>query len=349
LVTRDDVARRARTSAAVVSYVVNDGPRPVSAQTRARVEQAIEDLGYRPNRLARALRMSSTNVLGAVLPDIGNSFFSELARAIEDAALDAGYALFLGSSEQSVERQNTYLRAFAEHQVEGLLVIAASDEEHASLRAQRSQLPQALVPLVLVDRLPEGLKALSVTVDNEQGGYLATRHLLEHGHRYVHCLSGPRTLSSVRDRINGWKRAMRATRRGGTERQIVSSAFHRVDAAAAAAALLTGDSCPTAIFVHSDEQAIGVITACRRLGLTVPGDLAIVSFDGTREGTSTWPPLTTMAQPIREIGRCAVETLIEQLGTGHRAPARSRRARSTVLPVSLTIGESCGCPAEESA
>jgi LacI family transcriptional regulator len=349
LVTRDDVARRAKTSAAVVSYVVNDGPRPVSAQTRARVEQAIKDLGYRPNRLARALRMSSTNVLGAVLPDISNSFFSELARAIEDAALDAGYALFLGSSEQSVERQSTYLRAFAEHQVEGLLVIAASDEEHASLRAQRSQLPQALVPLVLVDRLPEGLKALSVTVDNEQGGYLATRHLLEHGHRYVHCLSGPRTLSSVRDRISGWKRAMRATRRGGTERHIVSSAFNRADAAAAAAVLLTGDNCPSAIFVHSDEQAIGVITACRRLGLSVPGDLAIVSFDGTREGTSTWPPLTTMAQPIREIGRCAVETLIEQLCTGRQAPARSRRARSTVLPVSLTIGESCGCPAEKSA
>lgn len=342
MVTRDDVARRARTSSAVVSYVVNDGPRPVSADTRARVEEAIRVLGYRPNRVARALRTSSTNVLGVVLPDIANSFFSELAKAIEDAALEAGYALFIGSAEQNPERQRLYLKAFAEHQVEGLLVIAASDEEHAYLRGQRTGLPDASVPLVVVDRLPEGLRASSVTVENEDGGYQATRHLLEHGHRYVHCVSGPQSLSSVQDRIAGWRRAMRETRRGGTDRHLASSGFSRVAAAELAADLLTQRERPTALFVHSDEQAIGVLSACRRIGLDVPDDVAIVSFDGTRERNSTWPVLSTMAQPIRELGQCAVQALVQQL-------KNKRVPRSTVLPVTFMAGGSCGCPTGEAA
>lgn len=342
MVTRDDVARRARTSSAVVSYVVNGGPRPVSAGTRARVEEAIRDLGYRPNRVARALRTSSTNVLGVVLPDIANSFFAELAKAIEDAALLAGYALFIGSSEQNPERQAMYLKAFAEHQVEGLLVIAATDEEHAYLRDQRTSLPGSSVPLVVVDRLPEGLRAISVTVENEDGGYRATKHLLEHGHRYVHCLSGPQSLSSVQDRIAGWRRAMRETRRGGTDRQLASSAFSRAAAAEVVGELLAGRERPTALFVHSDEQAIGVLAACRRAGLDVPNDVAIVSFDGTRERNSTWPVLSTMAQPIRDLGQSAVHSLIRHL-------QHKRLPKSTVLPVTFMVGGSCGCSAEEAS
>ena len=342
MVTRDDVARRAKTSSAVVSYVVNGGPRPVSAATRARVEEAIQALGYRPNRVARALRTSSTNVLGVVLPDIANSFFSELARAIEDAALAAGYALFIGSAEQNVERQSMYLKAFAEHQVEGLLVIAATDEEHAHLRNQRSSVPNAAVPLVVVDRLPEGLRATSVTVENEDGGYRATKHLLEHGHRYVHCLSGPQSLSSVQQRVAGWRRAMRETRRGGTDRHLSSSAFSRTAAAEAAARMLAARERPRALFVHSDEQAVGVLTACRRAGLDVPRDVAIVSFDGTRERNSTWPVLSTMGQPIRKIGECAVNALLQQLH-------EKKPPRSTVLPVTFLVGGSCGCAPEAAA
>jgi LacI family transcriptional regulator len=342
VVTRDDVARRAQTSSAVVSYVVNGGPRPVAEPTRARVEEAIRALGYRPNRVARALRTSSTNVLGVVLPDIANSFFSELARAIEDAALEAGYALFIGSSEQNVERQSMYLKAFAEHQVEGLLVIAASDEEHAYLRDQRAGLPASSVPLVVVDRLPKGLRASSVTVENEDGGYRATKHLLEHGHRYVHCLSGPQSLSSVQDRIAGWRRAMQETRRGGTQRELVSCAFSRSAAATATAELLAARRRPTALFVHSDEQAMGVLAACRRAGLDVPQDVAVVSFDGTRERHSTWPVLSTMGQPIRELGECAVRALLQQL-------REKKPPRSSVLPVRFLAGGSCGCPTEVAA
>jgi LacI family transcriptional regulator len=342
VVTRDDVARRANTSSAVVSYVVNGGPRPVADATRARVEEAIRALGYRPNRVARALRTSSTNVLGVVLPDISNSFFAELARAIEDAALEAGYALFIGSSEQNVERQSLYLKAFAEHQVEGLVVIAASNEEHSYLRGQRLSVPHASVPLVVVDRLPKGLRAISVTVENEEGGYRATKHLLEHGHRYVHCLSGPQSLSSVQDRTAGWRRAMRETRRGGTDRHVASSAFSRSEAAEVTAELLAAQERPTALFVHSDEQAIGVLAACRRVGLDVPGDVAMVSFDGTRDRNSTWPVLSTMAQPIRQLGEFAVGALVQQL--------RDKKGpRSTVLPVTFLAGGSCGCPVEAAA
>lgn len=339
VVTRDDVARRAKTSSAVVSYVVNGGPRPVADATRARVQEAIEALGYQPNRIARALRTSSTNVLGVVLPDIANLFFSELARAIEDAALEAGYAIFIGSSEQNVERQSMYLKAFAEHQVAGLLVIAASDEEHAHLRDQRSALPHAPVPLVVVDRLPAGLCATSVTVDNEDGGYQATKHLLDHGHRDVHCLSGPQSLSSVQDRIAGWRRAMRTARRTATRLNLSSCGFNRVAAAQVTAKLLARQRRPSAMFVHSDEQAVGVLAACRRAGVEVPTDLALVSFDGTRERNSTWPVLSTMAQPIGQLGACAVQALVRELRD-------NEPPRSSVLPVTFLAGGSCGCPSE---
>jgi LacI family transcriptional regulator len=340
MVTRDDVARRARTSSAVVSYVVNGGPRPVAATTRARVLKAIADLGYQPNALARGLRTASTKVLGVIVPDISNPFFAELAREIEEAAFGEGYTLLLGNAMHDDARQMLYLKAFAEHRAEGLLLINAPDRAHLDLpKASTAFLHRADVPLVLIDRRPGRLRAACLVVDNEDGGYQATRHLIGHGHRRIGCLSGPPDLPPARDRTSGWRRAMTEAGLSAGPRGIVVSGFDRLEAHGVASRLFRRNRPPTALFVHSDEQAIGVLYAAAEAGIRVPDDIAIVSFDGIRESAVTRPALSTVAQPVRDLGRRAVRLVLDQITD------RKTKPTSEMLPVRLITRESCGCEA----
>lgn len=338
MVTRDDVARLAQTSSAVVSYVINGGPRSVAAPTRERVLAAIEELGYRPNAVARALRAASTTVLGLVVPDIANPFFAELASAIENEAFQQGYTLFLGSSMRDDDRQASYLQAFLEHQVQGLLLIGAT--EHSGGRippATEAALRAAGVPLVCLDRMPEGLDASALVVDNADGGFQATRHLLEHGHAEIGTLTGPPHLSTSRERSKGWAKALRQAGIDPKSQVSVSAEFDRHAAYESARELLRRSDRPRALFVQSDEQAIGVLHAAAAEGVRVPRDLAVVSFDGIRESRLTHPALTTVQQPVDLAGRRAVEMVVERI----RGEATTQVNES--LPVSLIVRESCGC------
>ncbi len=333
-VTRDDVARLAGFSTAVVSYVMNDGPRPVAPATRERILAAIEELGYRPNALARNLRRATTDVLGLIVPDITNPFFAELALSIENAAFSRGFSLFLGNAMHTAERENTYCQAFSDHQVAGLCLIGGPrTSEDWSLVGET--LERSSIPLVVLDRLPPDSSASWLVVDNESGGFQATTHLLEHGHQSVACMSGPRGLSVTTARSEGWRRAHRTARcRVGP---IVACSFDRFEAFRAARGLFERLSRPAALFVQSDEQAIGVLHAATALGIAVPDDVAIVSFDGIRDGALTTPPLTTVQQPFEESGRRAVEMLTEQIA------GREAGVAKEVLEVSLTVRSSCGC------
>ena len=336
MVTRDDVARRAGTSSAVVSYVVNNGPRRVSDKTRAKVLAAIEELGYRPNGFARALRSTRSRLLGLVLPDNSNPFFAELARVIEDEAFRRGYLLLLGNSTENDERQAAYVREFLELRVEGLLLIsAANGQPQADLTLSLDELQGSRIPTVVLDRAISGLHASYLSVDNFGGGYLATRHLLEHGHREVACLAGPEVTHPAESRTRGWRRAIREAGLSAESQVLLRSPFRRESGYAAMVDLLRGQGAPSAVFAESDEQAIGVLRAAAECAVSVPEDLALVSFDGIPESRFTSPRLTTVAQPFEEIGRQAVE-----LALGEQSRGAGARVR---LPVKLAIGESCGC------
>lgn len=341
VVTRDDVASRAGTSSAVVSYVVNGGPRSVSPATRARVLKAINELGYRPNGLARALRTQKTFTIGLIVPDNTNPFFAQLARAVEEAAFERGYVLLLGNSAQDNQRQAQYVRTFLERQVDGLVLIADFDARPFSLRAETAQaLRQAGTPFVLLDRHPDDLWAPSVTVDNEGGGYLATRHLLEHGHKAIACLAGPSEVRTANQRAEGWARALDEAGVARRREWVVRSRFRRRDGYLAARALFSQRTRPRALFAHSDEQAIGALHAAHEAGIQVPDDVAIVSFDGTDEAAYTIPPLSTVAQPVEELGRCTVDMLIS---------GEANRRKPRCLPVHLVARRSCGCCSEAAA
>ncbi len=327
--TRRAVAEKANVSTAVVSYVVNNGPRPVAAGTRQRVLDAIAELGYRPNGVARALRLQKTHTYGVLVPDNSNPYFAELAKAIEDVAYERRHALVLGNSSNDPRREQAQLHALIERQVDGLLMISA--DAHPDLSA----LISSDIPVALLDRVVGGSTFPSISVDNEAGAYDAVHHLLEHGHPDVAYIAGHGESPAATDRERGWRRALGESRSRRRPR-MVKSEFSRIGGYRAATELLSGPRPARAVFVASDIQAIGVLRACHDVGISVPDDAAVVSFDGTEESAFTSPRLSVIAQPILELARAAI-SLLDSTGP-------QREPRHHTLPHTFVARESCGCP-----
>jgi LacI family transcriptional regulator len=331
--TRDDVARLAGTSTAVVSYVLNDGPRPVAPATRERVLRAIEELGYRPNHLARALRARRSTTLGLIVPDVCNPYFAELARAIEDAAVAAGFVLFVGNSGYSAEREDDYARILLERQVEAALLISVKET------ADIEPFEQAGTPVVVLHRIDDQRYASSLAIDDEAGAFTATEHLIRHGYRGLLFVNGPDSLPVARQRQRGFDRAI-AAHGDAVSGKSIAVPFECGAACTTVGRLLRQADRPRAIFAASDEQAIGILHAAFEQGLGVPDDLAVIGFDGTRGGQFTNPSLATVRQPIGAIAGRAIQLL-----------ARPRHATPVheVLAYELVPGRSCGCQSRHGA
>lgn len=316
MATIKDVAARAGISYTTVSHVVN-GTRPVSDAVRRKVEAAIAELGYVPSGVARSLRAQATGTLGMLLPNVSNPYFAELARGVEDHAEQNGYSLILCNSDDDIDKQLRYLRVLLERRIDGLIVATVDSDP---------RLAQALaplkVPLVLVDRPLEGVLADRVQVDHEQGGYLATRHLLALGHQRIACIAGPATTEAARLRAAGYQRAL-------VEAQVpalpvVACAFTAPAGHAAAHSLLAAPQPPSAIFAGNDMLAIGVLRAAAEQGLRVPAQLSVVGFDDIEVSRYLYPALTTVGQAIGQLGERAAARLLArirnpELSVGHQS------------------------------
>jgi LacI family transcriptional regulator len=332
-VRRADVARLAGTSPAVVSYVLNDGPRPVAPATRARVLAAVEQLGYRRNGVARALRTQRTMTLGLVVPDIVNPFFAEVARAVEDAAFGRGYTMIVGNASEDLARQDAYVRTFLERQVDGLLLVPAHGRMDWLPELARSQRPW----VVLDRRVPDLTGVSQVLVDNVGGAAAATEHLVEHGRTRIACIAGPNDVLASTERVAGWRRALEASGGSPAAMPLRHVPFGRHAGYEAVREILaTADV--DALFVASDEQALGVLRAINDSGRRCPDDVALVSFDGIAASAHATPGLTTMAQPFSELATAALRELLD------RVSDPETEAVTSVLPVTLVRRGSCGCP-----
>lgn len=323
--TRDDVARLARTSTAVVSYVINNGPRQVSEERRQRVLSAMAQLNYYPNALARSLGATQTRTIGMIVPNISNAYFSELALAVEDEALGGGKLLFLGNSSEDSGREIAYLESFIEQRVDGILIVGVA--QSSTIETAR----RAGIPVVIVDRELGEPEVTTVSIDHRVAGRTATRHLLEHGHRTVACVTGPGHLPVAEDRRLGWTDALAEA--GATAGPIARTPFSVDGGREAFAQLAHEGPLPSAVFVATDDQARGVIAAAHDAGLRIPEDLALVSIDGTREGAQGSPALTAVAQPFTAIARTAVGALLDA----------DAEARHVYVESPLKLGRSCGC------
>lgn len=334
-VTRDDVARVAGTSTAVVSYVINNGPRPVAAGTRERVLAAIKELGYRPDRVAQAMASQRTDLIGLIVPDARQPFFGEMAHAVEQAAAERGKMVLVGNSDYLDEREVHYLRAFLGMRVSGLILISQGPSEHAAVEIDAWD-----ARVVLLHRRPDAIDDVAVVLDDIGGAQLATRHLLEHGHAYVACLGGvastPERGDPVTDHVTGWRRAM-AEAGLSTEGRLFEAPYNRYDAYQVALKLLAGPDRPSALVCATDDQAIGVLRAARELRVEVPGELAVVGFDDVKEAALTDPPLTTVGSDREAVADAAV-----RLAVGDDAESGPEE-RVQQFPVVLRIRQSCGC------
>ncbi|MER7827144.1 LacI family DNA-binding transcriptional regulator [Streptomyces sp. NPDC048331] len=336
-VTRDDVARLAGTSTAVVSYVINNGPRPVAPATRERVLAAIKDLGYRPDRVAQAMASRRTDLIGMIVPDARQPFFAEMAHAVEQAAAERGKMVLVGNSDYRTEREVHYLRAFLGMRVSGLILVSQGMSEQAA-----SEIEAWDARVVLLHERPEAMDDVAVVTDDIGGAQLATRHLLEHGHEYVACIGGientPSVGDPVADHVEGWRRAMQEAGRS-VEGRLIEAPYNRYDAYTVALEVLARPDRPTAIFCATDDQAIGVLRAARELRIDVPGELAVAGFDDVKEAALTDPPLTTIASDRPAMARAAVDLVLDD---GLRV-AGSRRERLKQFPSALVVRRSCGC------
>ncbi len=326
-VTRKDVARYAGVSTAVVSYVVNGGPKKVAPATEARVQDAIRVLGYRPNAAARALKLGSSETIGLIIPDNSNPFFSLLAHAVEDAAAELGYALLLTNSDGTLAKERRNIRNLASRQVDG--VVLASVLFEPDLEALES----AEIPAALLNHSGNAPGFNSVGVDLAAGAKIAVEHLIGHGHTNIALAMGTNVGHDYDLREEGWLQALTAA--GLPEGPIVRRDFTRAGGYSAGQRLLASANRPTAIFASSDMQAIGILRAIHEAGLTVPGDIAMTSFDGSAEAEYCWPALTTVEQPVRAMAEAAVNALV--------GSSRGQAPQQRIFPTQLRIRQSCGC------
>lgn len=318
-VTRADVARLSGVSTAVVSYVLNDGPRPVAEATRQRVLEAITLLGYRPNATARALKLGSTSQIGLVMPGVSNPFFAWLTDRIEAQARARGLAtVIMNSADSGVLEVVTRIASL---QLDGVL-IANEVPRSDLLRIQHSE-----TPIVLLNQPTEVVGVRSVIVDRYAGAFEAVTHLIGHGHRRV-AYAGP--AAPEEERRRGWADALAAADLSAD--LTLRTDYSREAGLAAADELLGMPDRPTAIFAASDEIASGILLGLHRHGLRTPEDFALISFDGTEEMRYSRPPVTTVAQPVEDMARCAFDLLGPDAEVG-----------AVRLEAHLAIGASCGC------
>ncbi|MGG7509915.1 LacI family DNA-binding transcriptional regulator [Plantibacter sp. YIM 135249] len=310
-VTARDVAARANTSTAVVSYVLNNGPRPVAAATRLRVLEAVKELGYLPNGIAKALRTSRTGLVGVAFPDAMSPYFSALAKDIESELQKAGKLTLFSNSETENSREEDVIAAFRSVQVDGIISVSSE------------YITASDVDVVYVFNAPLGIDP-TVSADDDLAVRTAYEHLVSHGHSDIGFIAGLRDTGPVGVRTAAW----RALRGGDVEP--FRSAYSFESAWALASELMAASSLPGAVIVATDEQAIGVLAAAHERGVRIPDDLAVISMDGSPITRFTAPALTVMEQPTRPMALAAVQSL---LGDAH----------ADVIPARLVIRRSCGC------
>lgn len=329
-VTRADVARRAGVSPAVVSYVLNPGSRPVSAAARARIEQAILETGYRPNAIAQALRRSSTMSIGLMVPDLNNPATASLVRAIEDIAYDAGYVLFIGTVGHDLEREKRYLRTYADRQVDAVIMLGVNMGHLAEIAAKG-------LPVLILDTIPHGLGVSSVVAESHESAATAVRHLIEiHGHSRVACVTGSASVSTLlEERVDGWRSALESAGLPCDDGLIARNDDR--DGGYFAAKELLASVQPTAFFVTTDMQAVGVIRAVREANLYVPGDIAVMSFDGSELAARAFPGLSSVDPGIQTIAETAMKRVLARLDKSNLDETHD------ILPSALVLRRSCGC------
>ena len=325
----NDVAEQAGVSAMTVSRYFNE-PSAVAPSTKARVEEAVEAVQYVPNAAARSLVQGETRTVAAILSDITNPFFTKLARGAEDVAREEEYTLFIGNTDESLAKEKHYIDTLISRQTDGLLLSPSGDNEHLD------ELHQHDIPFILIDRKIQDARADVVRGDSFSGGVQLTEHLVEQGYREVAFIGGKPDVSSLQDRLAGYRSVMEDAR---LEPQVVLGEYTRESGEQILEGLIEEGAIPKAIVAANNLVAVGALRALRRHDYQVPRDVALVCFEDMEVAAMMDPFLTVADQPSYEMGRAAMQMLLDRMHGGAAPP------REKVFPVELVVRRSSKKPA----
>src|SRR5699024_96456 len=307
------VAEKAGVSIATVSKVINNTGN-MRESTRGKVKKVMEQLNYQPNIMASALMGKGTKTIGLLINDISNPIFSELSRIIEDRSHEKGYSVIICNTDDDVEKELKYLEVLHNKRVDGLIVGSSFKD-----KSKLNEMINLNVPLVILTHMDEEVNASKVAVDDYKGGFIATEHLLENGHRSIAIIAELADSSSKRIKgylgaLESWginhdpmlmKRISASVENGMN--QFLELYKEHVE------------NPPTAVFTSNDQIAIGVLLAAKKLNLSIPTDLSVIGFDDTILAKTAQPSLSTVAQPIAGMGKEVVDMLIDEIETGDRS------------------------------
>lgn len=326
--TIKDVAKLAGVSTATVSYVIN-GMEHVSGETRGRVLSAIGELQYRPSALARSLRVRRTRTVGLILPQLSNVYFTVAAHGIEEVLQKNGYSLIISESDENPETEEKLIRVFDSLQVDGL-ILAPSGHRQSRLR----EIIRGKYPTIFLDRRPTCAEGDMVLLDNYRATYEAVSLLIAKGHERIGMILGAKRFSTTRDRIRGYKAALRNAGMDFNPNLVRNGGFGVELGLRFCGELLSLEQRPTALFMASSNMTLGAFTKIREMGLSIPDDVAIVGCDDLPWASAITPPLSMIFQPSATMGKLTAELLLNRIAHPDEPP------RTVYVPTELRLRES---------
>lgn len=332
--TIKDVARELGLSVATVSRALTR-PELLKPETKDRVLEVTERLGYQPNLIARGLRTQETRLIFVITRSL-SPFFLDVFRGVEDAARDSGYDVLMGHTDRSAEREGLFLDQVASGRADGIILVTSADG--AALVDRKGPMP----PLVAALEAIEGLAIPTVCVDHGEAGAQAARHLIELGHRRIAHIAGPAHMPMVRDRREGFERAMRKAKLDPHAYPMLSGDLTMDFGEAAMRTLLACKPPPTAVFAANDEMAVGALQAVKQAGLRIGVDISVIGFNDQKLASLYEPPLTTVHVPTGELGYHSMSQLLRILRGG-------RPSGEIVLPTKIVVRRTTGPPPRDSA
>ena len=331
-----EIAKMAGVSLGTVSHVLNNTAK-VREPKRTRVLEAVQAAGYQPSQLARGLRRDTTNMIGMIIPDITNPFFPAVVRGAEDMAFSNGYRLILCNTDNDHAKELIHLNELRTYLPAGLIVIPSS---FSDLTTQAESYRRAGTGVVCIDRLPKNWSGDSVTANHEAGAYNATRHLIQLGHTRLATITGPLHLTNAKERLGGFKRAMKEAKLHLAPEYAQETSFDKQAGYAKTLILLRLIPRPTAIFAGNDMIALGALLAVREAGLRCPEEVSIIGFDDLDLCETTNPSLSSVSQSGYQLGTTAARLLLDRR-EGDTSPAKH-----IVLETLLNLRHSVAPPPE---
>lgn len=335
--TLEDIARRLNLSVATVGRALG-GYGSVASETRRQVLEAAEELNYHPNGLARGMKKQETRTIGMMVANICNPFFSTLVRAVEDTVRGRGYNVIVCNTDEDTAKEMAYARILHERRVDGMIVSPTFNQERKASKAVRHYYAEG-VPTVFIDRKVAGVTVPCVRVDNVSGAYEATMRLLRLGHRRIGVIVGKASLTSMEERVDGYRRALAEAGLPYDEALVVDGEDVGVEGGRVAAARLLErrEGRPTALFILNQLLTTGALQVLHELGLAVPRDVAVIGWDDFELAPCLPSPLTVVSQPVYAIGAIAAERLLDII-----AGRRESGQLEVVLKPELIVRKSCG-------